>query len=149
MKRSASSIPTFDSMLIPTIQALQALGGSGTIEEIYEQVVKLLNLPDQLLEITHGSTSQSEVEYRLAWSRTYLKKYGLLENSARGVWSLVSTSINPGDFDAREIVKVVRDVDKKKSIASEPSDELYEAIETSDELAWQQQLHQMLLSLGE
>lgn len=147
MKRSASSIPTFDSMLIPTIQALQALGGSGTIEEIYEQVVKLLNLPDQLLEITHGSTSQSEVEYRLAWSRTYLKKYGLLENSARGVWSLVSTSINPGDFDAREIVKVVRDVDKKKSIASEPSDELYEAIETSDELAWQQQLHQMLLSL--
>jgi len=147
MKRSASSVPTFDSMLIPTIQALQALGGSGTIEEIYEQVVQLLNLPDQVLEITHGSTSQSEVEYRLAWSRTYLKKYGLLENSARGVWSLVSTSINPDDLDAREIVKAVRDVDKKKSIASEPSDEPSEAIETSDELAWQLQLHQMLLSL--
>jgi len=147
MKRLASSVPTFDSMLIPTVQALQALGGSGTIEEIYEQVVQLLNLPDQVLEITHGSTSQSEVEYRLAWSRTYLKKYGLLENSARGVWSLVSTSINPDDLDAREIVKAVRDVDKKKSIASEPSDEPSEAIETSDELAWQQQLHQMLLSL--
>jgi restriction system protein len=147
MKRSASSVPTFDSMLIPTIQALQALGGSGTIEEIYEQVVQLLNLPDQVLEITHGSTSQSEVEYRLAWSRTYLKKYGLLENSARGVWSLVSTSTNPDDLDAREIVKAVRDVDKKKSIASEPSDEPSEAIEASDELAWQQQLHQMLLSL--
>jgi len=147
MKRSASSVPTFDSMLIPTIQALQALGGSGTIEEIYEQVVQLLNLPDQVLEITHGSTSQSEVEYRLAWSRTYLKKYGLLENSARGVWSLVSTSINPDDLDAKEIVKAVRDVDKKKLIASEPSDEPSEAIETSDELAWQQQLHRMLLSL--
>jgi len=147
MKRSASSVPTFDSMLIPTIQALQALGGSGTIEEIYEQVVQLLNLPDQVLEIIHGSTSQSEVEYRLAWSRTYLKKYGLLENSARGVWSLVSTSINPDDLDAREIVKAVRDIDKKKSIASEPLDEPSEAIETSDELAWQQQLHQMLLSL--
>jgi len=75
MKRSVSSVPTFDSMLIPTIQALQALGGSGTIEEIYEQVVQLLNLPDQVLEITHGSTSQSEVEYRLAWSRTYLNGY--------------------------------------------------------------------------
>ncbi|MGF1497842.1 MAG: restriction endonuclease [Elainellaceae cyanobacterium] len=148
MKRSASSVPTFDSMLIPTIQALQALGGSGTIEEIYEQVVQLLNLPDQVLEIIHGSTSQSEVEYRLAWSRTYLKKYGLLENSARGVWSLVSTSINPDDLDAREIVKAVRDIDKKKSIASEPLDEPSEAIETSDELAWQQQLHQVLLSLN-
>lgn len=147
MKRSVSSVPTFDSMLIPTIQALQTLGGSGTIEEIYEQVVQLLNLPDQVLEITHGSTSQSEVEYRLAWSRTYLKKYGLLENSARGVWSLASTSVNPDNLDAREIVKAVRDVDKKKSIVSEPSDEPSEAIETSDELAWQQQLHRMLLSL--
>ncbi|MGF1574534.1 MAG: restriction endonuclease [Cyanophyceae cyanobacterium] len=147
MKRSVSSAPTFDSMLIPTIQSLQALGGSGTIEEIYEQVVQLLNLPDQILEITHGSTSQSEVEYRLAWSRTYLKKYGLIENSARGVWSLVSTSTNFDALDAREIVKTVRDVDKKKTIPSDSSDAPIEAIETSDELEWQQQLHQMLLSL--
>ena len=134
-------------MLIPTIQALQVLGGSGTIEEIYEQVIQLLNLPDQVLEITHGNTSQSEVEYRLAWSRTYLKKYGLLENSARGVWSLASTSINPDDLDARKIVKFVRDADKKKVVSSDPSDESAEAIETSDELAWHQQLHQILLSL--
>ena len=77
MKRSASSVPTFDSMLIPTIQALQALGGSGTIEEIYEQVVQLLNLSDQVLEITHGSTSQSEVEYRLAWSWLTDKSYSV------------------------------------------------------------------------
>lgn len=107
MKRSASSVPTFDSMLIPTIQALQILGRSGTTEEIYEKVVQILNLPDKVLEISHGSTSQSEVEYRLAWSRTYLKKYGLLQNSARGVWSLVSTSLNPDDLDAKEIVKAV------------------------------------------
>jgi len=147
MKRSASSVPTFDSMLIPTVKALKALGGSGTIEEIYEQVIQLLNLPDQVLEITHGNTSQSEVEYRLAWSRTYLKKYGLLENSTRGVWSLASTSINPNELDAREIVKFVRDTDKKKTVSSDPSDESTEAIETSNELAWHQQLHQVLLSL--
>lgn len=36
MKRAASSVPTFDSMLLPTIQALQILGGSGTTEEIYD-----------------------------------------------------------------------------------------------------------------
>jgi restriction system protein len=94
MTRPESTVPTFDSMLIPTVQALQALGGSGTIEEIYEQVVQILDLPDQVLEIIHGNTSQSEVEYRLAWSRTYLKKYGLIENSARGVWALVSTGID-------------------------------------------------------
>ena len=71
MKRSPSAVPTFDAMLLPTIQALQVLGGSGTTEEIYDKVAQLLNLSDKVLEILHGSTSQSEVEYRLAWSRTY------------------------------------------------------------------------------
>jgi restriction system protein len=147
MKRSPSSVPTFDSMLIPTVQALQILGGSGTTEEIYDQVAQILNLPDKVLEIPHGSTSQSEVEYRLAWSRTYLKKYGLLQNSARGVWSLVSTAINLNNLDAREIVKAVRDADKSKVVPSNPTTETVEPIETLEELAWQQQLHKMLLAL--
>lgn len=147
MKRSASSVPTFDSMLVPTIQALQILGGSGTTEEIYEKVVHLLSVPDKVLEILHGSTSQNEVEYRLAWSRTYLKKYGLLQNSARGVWSLVSTSINLDDLDAKEIVRAVRDADKNKAAPSDPLDEAVGAIETLEELAWHQQLHKTLLSL--
>ena len=94
MKKSNSVLPTFDAMFIPTIQALQTLGGSGATEEIYEQVVQILKLSDEVLEILHGSTSQSEVKYRLSWSRTYLKKYGLVENSGRGVWSLVPT----GDY---------------------------------------------------
>ena len=144
MKRSPSPVPTFDSMLLPTIQALQILGGSGTTEEIYDKVVQLLNLPDEVLEIYQGNTSQSKVEYRLAWSRTYLKKYGLLQNSARGVWSLVSTSINLNNLDAKEIVKAVRDADKNKAI---PLDERLEAIETLEELTWHQHLHQILLSL--
>jgi restriction system protein len=138
-------------MLLPTIQALQALGGSGTTEEIYEKVVQLLNIPDQVLEILHGSTSQSEVEYRLAWSRTYLKKYGLLQNSARGVWSLISTSINLDKLNAREIVKTVRDTDKSKTTShnpSDPQDETVESIDTLEELAWHQQLHKVLLSLS-
>ncbi len=148
MKQSSSPVPTFDSMLLPTIQALQDLGGSGTIEEIYNKVVELLNISDTVLEITHGNTSQSEVEYRLAWSRTYLKKYGLLQNSARGVWSLVSTNINFNTLDPREIVKVVREADKNKTepLDSEAS-ETIESLEALEEIAWHQQLHRTLLSL--
>lgn len=147
MKRSASSVPTFDAMLIPTIQALQILGGSGTTEEIYDQVAQILKLPDEVLEIPHGSSSQSEVEYRLAWSRTYLKKYGLLQNSARGVWSLLLTTINIDDLDPKEIVKTVRDAEKSKVVPSDPTTETVESIETLEELAWHQQVHKMLLEL--
>jgi len=134
-------------MLLPTLEALQTLGGSGTTEEIYDKVVQLLNLPDKVLEIPHGSRSQSEVEYRLAWSRTYLKKYGLLQNSSRGVWSLASTSINLDDLDAREILKAVRDADKGKATPSDTLDVTVESIETLEKLGWYQQLHKMLLSL--
>ncbi|MCC5898289.1 MAG: restriction endonuclease [Phormidium sp. BM_Day4_Bin.17] len=145
MNRSSSSVPKFDVMLIPTLQALKNLGGSGTVQEIYEQVVQILNLPDQVLEIPHGTTSTSEVEYRLGWSRTYLKKYGLLENSSRGVWSLLSTSTDFEYLDTQEIVKAVRDANKNKVDAS---DSTIEAIdENSEELEWHQQLHKMLLGL--
>lgn len=140
-------MPTFDVMLLPAIKALQILGGSGTTEEIYDKVVQILNLPDKVLEIPHGSTSQSEVEYRLAWSRTYLKKYGLIENSARGIWSLVSTSINLDDLDAKEIVKAVREAEKIKPIPTESSDESIVPTAPLEEVAWHEQLHKTLLSL--
>lgn len=140
-------------MLIPTIHALQILGGSGTTEEIYDKVAHLLNLSDEVLNILHGSTSQSAVEYRLGWSRTYLKKYGLLQNSARGVWSLVSTSIDIDRLDAKEIVKFVRESDKSKTTRPAPLDETDEtdetvgSVETLEEIAWHQKLHKILLSL--
>ncbi len=153
MKQLLPLVPTFDSMLLPTLQALKILGGSGTIEEIYSQVVQILGIPDNVLEILHGNTSESEIKYRLAWSRTYLKKYGLLENSARGVWSLRSTSINIDALDSKEIVKSVRNEIKEKTLNSEFADEIIEtselidSIESSEELAWHQQLHKTLLML--
>lgn len=147
MTRYFSSVPTYDAMLIPTIKALQILDGSGTNEEIYEKVVQILDLSDEVLEIPHSNSSRSEVEYRLGWSRTYLKKYGLLENSARGVWSLTSKSVNANDLDIKEIVKVVRESRKNNSTYVETSDEIVNYSETLEESSWHQQLHKILLTL--
>jgi restriction system protein len=134
-------------MLVPTIHALQILGGSGTIEEIYDQVAQLLNLSDEVLDIPHGSKSQSAVKYRLGWSRTYLKKYGLLQNSERGVWSLVSKSIDLDGLDPKEIVKSVREAEKKKTTQPDPLEETVGSVETLEDPTWHQQLHRILLSL--
>lgn len=35
------SVPTFDALMNPLIQALKALGGSGTIQEIDSKVIEL------------------------------------------------------------------------------------------------------------
>ena len=36
----------------------------------------------------HNNGPETEIGYRLAWGRTYLKGMGLLTNSTRGVWAL-------------------------------------------------------------
>lgn len=83
----------------PVLQVIQQLGGSGTIEEINDKVVELLNISEDLLAIMHKNTNQTEFEYQMAWVRTMLKSQGLLENSRRGVWSIKSNAdfslINP------------------------------------------------------
>ena len=48
------------------------------------------------------------MEYRLAWSRTYLKQYGLLENSTRGVWSLTPKALSSGTVEPSEVVRFVQ-----------------------------------------
>lgn len=94
-----NELPRITDLYKPVIQSLIDLGGSGSIEEIQESVYKLMKLPENLLNIPHGDGNRSEIEYRLAWARSHLKRYGLLENSSRGVWALTTLNITPEQLD--------------------------------------------------
>lgn len=109
-----SVLPTFDQLMNPLLEALRLLGGSGSIEEIYAKTVEVAGLPEDVLSQLHDADkgSQTEVGYRLAWARTYLKKSDFLENSSRGVWSLTEKAKNTGIIDSNEIVRFVRSLDK-------------------------------------
>ena len=112
-KKHNSELPTYDELIIPTLKALVKLGGSGTIEEINTKVYEIANLSDEILQILHNEdSSRTEVDYRLAWSRTYLKKYGLIENSSRAIWALSKSDIDIDSLDYTEIVKTVREQSK-------------------------------------
>jgi restriction system protein len=67
---------------------LAGLGGSGALTEINERVVELEGYGSEQQAVLHGDGPRTEIEYRLAWARTYLKMMGLVENSSRGVWTL-------------------------------------------------------------
>ena len=75
-------MPTFDSLMNPLLNALFELGGSGSIDEICEKVLDLEQIDEDISSIPHNveKSNQTEIAYRLAWARTYLKKYGFLEN---------------------------------------------------------------------
>ncbi|MCB9099908.1 MAG: winged helix-turn-helix domain-containing protein [Anaerolineales bacterium] len=120
------NIPTFDKFMNPVIQALKQLGGSGTIEEINNTVIEIAKLSDEQLEILHDPEkgSQTEVEYRLAWARTYLKKYGVLENSSRGVWALTPKGRQLDQVNSRVVRRFVQNQKKKVKPAVIEEDEL-------------------------
>ena len=142
-------MPTYDRMMNPLLEALHQLGGSGNIDEINEKTIEILDLPDEIINVPHGKdSSTSEVEYRLAWTRTYLKKYGLLENSSRGVWALTKTSDKPISVDPSEVVKTVKDIDRKKKEqeGETPVSEIGE-LEEIEICKWEKELKDVLLSL--
>ncbi len=71
----------------PCLAAVRALGGSAHINEMYTAVIESAEITTEQQSVMHGD-GMTELQYRLAWARTYLKNIGLVVNSARAVWSL-------------------------------------------------------------
>jgi restriction system protein len=146
---SSGKMVTYDQLMQPLMTALVNLGGSGSIDEIYEAVLELEKLDEETLAILHNpeKSSQTEIGYRLAWARTYLKKAGYLENSSRGVWALTDKAKQAPEIDSRKIVNYVRSLDKKISQdtadASDPAASVDESPEET--LAWREKLHHILI----
>ncbi|MGY4385718.1 restriction system protein [Pedobacter sp. UYP24] len=150
-KKIHEGVPTYDKMLIPTLEALKNLGGSGSIDEINEKIYELEKYDAETLETPHDENGvQTKVEYRLAWARTYLKKYGLLENSSRGIWALVDNEIDTTRLKADEIVKYVREKTRKPK-SEKPKNPKLQNEEVEDEiegqLDWKENLISVLLKI--
>lgn len=86
-----SVVPSYDELLWPTLGAVRDLGHSATIDEVVDRVIETQEFSDELTAVLHGDGPRTELEYRLAWARTYLKGMGALDNPSRGVW--VTTEI--------------------------------------------------------
>jgi restriction system protein len=141
---SDNSLPTYETMMNPTLQALKELGGSATIKELYGKVVEIMGIPDEHLEVVHKEGgSQTEIEYRLAWTRSYLKKYGLLENSSRGVWALTAKGRQTAKVNPKDVSKYWRESKKKEQTSEEYDTEDREI----EELTWRDELLQTLLAM--
>jgi restriction system protein len=120
----------------PTVQSMKQRGGSATIEELEEDVAKVMKLPEALLVIPHKNSTRSQFQYELAWVRTYLKKAGLAENSARAVWSLTDQGERISDKELLLIPKKVRLLQRSKD-EQRPTRSVQDE---SDEPDWQEQV---------
>jgi restriction system protein len=139
-------IPQYNELFNPVLQALYELGGSGSIEEINNKVIELQQFPADIVDVLHGEGPTTEIEYRLAWSRTYLKKYGILENSTRGIWVISNDKNDIKEINPKDVVDFLRSLSKdKKNKGSDDS-----GIEDSEleNKTWQEELMEVLLSMA-
>ena len=151
--RSHLEVPAYNDMMCELFQAMKELGGSGTIREIDDKTMEILELPTEVQEIMHSNSSKTEVEYRLAWTRTYMKKVGILENSSRGVWSLTTKGRELEKINPEEVVQKVREMTYLKTkdahnINIEDENLENDGVDTPDEIqSWREKLKNILLNL--
>lgn len=104
------SVPFFEDMMNPTIQALKSLGGEGHIKEIEDKVAEILHLSNEdVLEVHRGN--RTKLGYRLAWSRNYLKRVGLLEKVGRAHWALTDEGRKTTLVDKDQVIRKIKRLD--------------------------------------
>lgn len=151
--KNFSEVPAYNEMMCELFEAMKELGGSGSIREIDDKTIEILELSSEIQEIMHGDSSKTEVEYRLAWTRTYLKKVGILENSSRGVWSLTTKGRELEKINPEEVVQKVREMTFLKSknihnINIEDENLENDGVDIPDEVqSWREKLKYILLNL--
>src|SRR5258706_5739980 len=78
----------------PLLDALRALGGSGTPDEVVERIAQDLALSD---DVQNELLPSGDLRYRnqVAWAHFYLVREGLLDSSKRGVGASQSRGSPP------------------------------------------------------
>ena len=80
--------PTRDSLEKAILEAIKNLGGEAKVKDINKEVIRILNIPDEIVMIEDESGLGTKLDYRLRWCRTNLKNKKLIKNVTKGTWAL-------------------------------------------------------------
>ena len=118
-ERGATGVPVYQEYMNPILDVLRREGRPLTIEQLDSHVIAEMKLAPDVAAIPHDAEKpdRSEVSYRIAWSRTYLKKAGLLDNPTRGQWGASEKGRSAGAIDAYELASEIAQASKAASVA--------------------------------
>ena len=83
-----TSNANFLKWFVPLINALKSIGGSGSPEQVRNQIVADLSLPAEVINEVRGETKAKKFDNEVAWARNYLTYEGYIDKSVRGIWAL-------------------------------------------------------------
>jgi restriction system protein len=135
----------------PTLLAVRDAGGTVTIEEMNDAVVASMEFDEAQQSVLHNDGPQTELEFRIAWARSWLKGMGLLENHSRGIWSTtgLGRSVTEADLPElrREYNARLREARKAREEAEGGDDPDADSPGTDSEETWQAALLKEMLAL--
>lgn len=141
-------LPTYSDLMLPTLRAVKALGGSATSREITTQIIDSEGFTDEMLGVLYEGRDRDEsiLLDRIAWARSYSKLSGALDSPKRGLFLLSETGqeiVDLPDNEARGRVRLLdAEVKARKSArrralrsddSSAPVEDDDEPIEDDDE----------------
>ncbi|MCL4673841.1 MAG: restriction endonuclease [Sphingomonadaceae bacterium] len=81
-------LPKHHEFMLPTLRALDDLGGSGSIDEIEDRIITSTHLTPEQLDISYPTSGAPVATHRMAFARTWLKFGDFVASGGRGVWLL-------------------------------------------------------------
>lgn len=118
-------LPKYHELMMPTLIALDRIGGSASLNEINDAVIEQVGLPTAALDVQYESGAGAVLPDRLSWARSHLKEGGFLASGGRGIWLLTDEGRQakdwPPDALRRKVATAVKAKhgNRKKSLAVE------------------------------
>lgn len=87
----SSDLPRYTAFILPSVRAVEVLGGSAKASEVREHVLEGVDDADRLLTVTRPNRPDAPVLIeRIDWGRSYAKLIGALETPSRGLYLLTA-----------------------------------------------------------
>lgn len=106
-------IPSYLDMMLPTLQAIDVLGGSAQAHQLADATVELLAPSDELVAISYPDRDISIYRDRIGWARSYCKLIGALESPKRSLHVLTPLGQELLAMSEERAAAKIRDLDRQ------------------------------------
>jgi restriction system protein len=108
-----SDLPTYLELILPTLRAVESLGGSAQAREITPRVLSDVGATDEQVELRYENRPKSVLVDRVDWARSYSFLGGLLERPRRGLFIITPAGRAVLGLPESEALERIRVIDRE------------------------------------
>lgn len=102
-------VPKYEHLTPLVFEALKELGQL-SVDAMESVIATRLELSEEARSLPHNQKegNRTELGYRLAWARNYLKRTGLIDSPKRSLWRLTEAGKRTSFLESTEVVRLIK-----------------------------------------